>query len=188
MYESSQKKPAKNNNNLFLITGLFILVVLLVIAVFLITHNRNNNVPKPSNPTTKTTSDNGINLGPPSEAEVKNAESEKVQKIESPKTSTTEADKVIISKLSQDSSSKDLVVITELHGQNWSSCDLRLTSGPNSITKTANVIYQNTYSSCAGYSVPAKDLPGDNLTVRLIGKKSDGNSVASEAKTIQVTR
>lgn len=75
-----------------------------------------------------------------------------------------------------------VVVQTALHGSGWEECTLVLT-GNGTKTYNAKVLYQETFSTCMGFSV--SDAPGGALTATLKATNSNGETITSESVKVQ---
>lgn len=66
----------------------------------------------------------------------------------------------------QDSSSQ-VTVLTNLSSTPYGTCTLTISNGSKKITKTAEVIYQPQFSSCAGFAVNIDELGTGSWTIEL---------------------
>lgn len=148
-------------------------------------------------PITQTEDDSSINLKPATEDEIKEGEDRKLQQFNSttppvdssPNQSDTISSSVKISNLHQDSSTKDVVVQTELTGTGWEQCTLNATKASQTVTKTAKAIYQSSYSSCLGFAIQSEDFPSSgSWSFSLTALKTDGGTLTSSIKTINVIK
>ncbi len=80
-------------------------------------------------------------------------------------------------------------VQTELTGGAYQTCTLTLSSGSEVITKTAEVIYQNSFSTCMGFTISASDFPtGGVWTAKLTISKPDGGTTSSATLQTAITK
>lgn len=59
------------------------------------------------------------------------------------------------------------VVTTKLYGYSDGNCMVSLHKATQTVTRSAPVIYQSEYSSCAGFSIPVSELSSGQWTVTL---------------------
>ncbi len=74
----------------------------------------------------------------------------------------------------------DVIVLTKLYGYGSGTCNLRSIGNGKSDVQDADIIYQNEFSSCLGFSVPIDNV-GDGTWKITLTVKSGGKS---EEKTI----
>lgn len=136
-----------------------------------------------------------INLSPATEEEKNEAETKKLQELNSTTPSsnsvtptTMTSDTARISGLYQDSSTKNIIVQTELKGTRWKQCTLTMTKGNQSVVKTAKTIYQSSYSSCLGFSVDLDELSSGEWLVNLTVSTTDGSTISATNKSIDVSK
>ena len=66
--------------------------------------------------------------------------------------------------------------VTTIHTQlaNYSDglCDITITNGNNTYTNSAAIIYQSSYSTCAGFSIPSNTMPDGiwQITLSVVSK------------------
>jgi hypothetical protein len=136
---------------------------------------------------------NKINYDPPSKEDKQEAEDEKVKKIEDQSTAPAPqpvAKTVVISSATYDTSTKTVVVKTELKGSDWQTCELTASkAGSNDVVLKANVLYQSSFSSCLGFSLPADQLesPGQ-WTLTLVATDSTNNKSTSDPVSVLVNK
>lgn len=93
---------------------------------------------------------------------------------------------VSITKVWEDSS-QNVIVQTKLTGTGWKTCNLTFTQGSKTVKRSAEVIFQPEFSTCAGFSLRASEFPAEgSWSARLAGVTSTGKTVTSDAKTIKV--
>lgn len=83
--------------------------------------------------------------------------------------------------LSASNNGGSVTVMSRLSGIGDGSCNLRATNGNQSYTEEADVIYQPTYSTCAGFSVPVSELGAGNWQITVQATSIDG--VKAQATT-----
>lgn len=78
----------------------------------------------------------------------------------------------------------DVVVITKLTGSGYSqgTCTLTATNGSKSVSKTADIIYQPEYSTCAGYTIPTSSLGAGTWKLSLKVSPLNGSDLIKEAQ------
>lgn len=69
--------------------------------------------------------------------------------------------------LSARSQGNTVIVTTKLNGVPSGECNLTVTSGGESISRSADVIYNAEYSTCAGFTISKSDLPAGTWTLDL---------------------
>lgn len=170
-----------------------ILIVLSLLAGGLWLGIKNSRQDKTSTPTD--TPIEAINLSPATKEERNEAETKKLQELNSTTSSTgsvpptaTSANTARISGLYQDNSSKNIIVQTELQGTRWEQCTLTMTRGNQSVVKTAKTIYQSSYSSCLGFSVDSAELSSGQWVVNLTARTTDGSVISAPNKSIDVEK
>lgn len=80
------------------------------------------------------------------------------------------------------SANGELVVQTKVIGVSTGTCNLSVTVGAQTVQKSAPIIYQAEYSTCAGFSIPVSELTAGSATLRL-SVVSDNKEVATDQKT-----
>jgi hypothetical protein len=60
-----------------------------------------------------------------------------------------------------------VTVFTKLYGFSAGSCQLDVSSGSNTESQTAEIIYQSQFSTCAGFSVPSSKLGSGTWKIKL---------------------
>ena len=168
-----QKHKKKHTKTIAIM--LFVLAFAIAVALFFMLR-------KPADPIK-----NGINYGSPSAAEKKDAESQKLAQNEpkpdqQPAVKTTE-----ITNVYQDQNGA-VVVQTKLQGTGWQKCTITFSKqGLESVVRTADVLYQPSFSTCAGFSIPQNDFAqkGD-WTVTLTVINPNQTIDTSNTKTITI--
>ena len=61
-----------------------------------------------------------------------------------------------------------LTITTQLVNYSDGKCDLTIKNGDNTYTQTAPVIYQSTYSTCAGFNIPDNSVPHGTWQISLV--------------------
>lgn len=134
-----------------------------------------------------------INYDAPTQEEKQAGEDTKIDQIDhnnqTPAPQPGANEKATITNFTQDSATKKVTVQTELTGGTYQTCTLTLSSGGEVITKTAEVIYQNSFSTCMGFTIPANDFPtGGIWTARLTVSKPDGSTTSSATSQATITK
>lgn len=169
---------------------LLLTFLLLILAVG--SYSLYQNINRKEIPDTRTITADGetIRFAPATEAEKKQAEDNKKEQFDSSNSSTPVApsssgeSSVKIRNAYQDPSTKNAVIQTELSGSGWRKCTLTLTKGTQKVTETADTIYQQSYSSCLGFSVK---LPGAGLWfMNLSVSRNDGSTVSAAEKSVSI--
>lgn len=113
-----------------------------------------------------------INSGPSKEQEQEQKQSDdnvKQDFIENGQESTpsqpTTPDAI---ELSAQKESSSVTVLTKLHGISNGTCTLTVTNNAKTNSQTADIIYQNEFSSCAGFSVPISSLGTGTWNILLV--------------------
>lgn len=114
-------------------------------------------------PQTTQTSQETINYNPATPEEMTQVETaktddDKIKDAQAPTTPVIPADKNVVISSAEQSSNKDVVIKTQLYGIGWQKCTLTLTLGDKKVVKTADTLYQASFSTCLGFSVPYSDL------------------------------
>lgn len=81
----------------------------------------------------------------------------------------------------------DLVVQTKVTGVSTGTCTLTVTVNGQTVTKSASLIYQASFSTCAGFSVSASELTAGSASLRL-SVNSDNKEVAADQKTTTIKK
>jgi hypothetical protein len=175
-----QQKAKKSSRHLF-VPSLLLCLILIAGGGFILIHK---------SPASKSTSNKGVNFGPPNPKDVQQAENQKVKTIENePSTQQQPTNQTVsISGISQDPNSHDVIVQTKLTGPGWSQCTLKLTneSAPE-VTLTASVLYQPDFSTCEGFSVSSSSFSTAGDWVATISvTNSDGGIGTSSPVSIKV--
>lgn len=76
----------------------------------------------------------------------------------------------------------DIVISTQLKNVSDGTCDLTITSGSKTYTQTATVLYQASFSTCTGFSVPTSSLPTGTWQI-LLTVTSKGKSITQTSST-----
>lgn len=94
----------------------------------------------------------------------------------SPSTGTDSSDKIDLVTKQAGSS---VTVITKISGIGDGSCRLAVTNGDKSFSQTAEVIYQPSYSTCAGFSIPVAELGKGTWSITVSVTSADGTKTAA---------
>lgn len=134
--------------------------------------------------------DEDINYGPPSEEQLRKMDEDKVDpnKYTEPGTiDESEPSSVTITQATQIDT--NVVVQTQLIGQSWKSCELKLSKGSSIVIKTAETIYQSDHSICQGFAIPTSEFTeSGEWNVILKAAKLSGSSFQSDPTKVTVTR
>jgi hypothetical protein len=164
------------------LAAILLLAAAAVVVGLIVYKNR----PVPASPET---TGNNVTSAPSTQEEKDEAEQNKLNKIENPTDQTPATDRVVISSVSQDPNTEQVVVKTELYGSEWQKCTLTMSQGATKITREANTLYQTTFSSCLGFAINVNDFPaGGTWSAILTAYKNDGSSVASSAVEVTITK
>lgn len=82
-------------------------------------------------------------------------------------------------------SGDSVVITTQLQKIGDGTCSLEVSSGGRSHNETVDVIYQPSYSSCAGFSVPVNKLRNGTWQIT-VSATSLSNSTATASTTLEV--
>lgn len=185
-----KKKNSKNKIiKIALLAALLLLVVSAVLELTGVTHFIRNEQASPS--VTKTTGET-INYEPATEEEKNQVETsktddDKIKDSQNQTTPTTPSDKkVVISSAEQQSS--NVVVQTQLYGIGWQNCTLTLSMGDKKVTKTSETLYQQSFSTCLGFSVPTSELSAGTWKVELSVTNSDAQKHVAASTNVKVTQ
>ncbi len=166
---------------------------LLVVGVFSFAYLRGRSKSvKVSPPTSQAQKQQGVNLQPPTEQDKKDVEASKVTPNKEPRdqpASSGANDKKVILHIRQESSSKDVIVTTELYGTGWGQCTLSLQKADQKIIKQADTIFQPAYSTCKGFSIAAAEFPSSGpWVVQVSVTNSDGINRATTQETLSIIK
>ncbi|HEX8227411.1 MAG TPA: hypothetical protein VF572_06100 [Candidatus Saccharimonadales bacterium] len=178
-----QKQTAKRPLKTPVIIGVVIGILLLGGLLYFLNISRNNAASSKSQ--SGTSAPETINLNEATEEEKKASEQVKLgddKTAPAPAPNPVPADtQVTISSLTQNATSKDIVVQTKLLGTGWQDCTLTFTQNGQTVTKQAGVLFQSEFSTCKGFAVKASELPAaGQWAVNLSVSKSDGTSATDE--------
>ncbi len=167
----------KSRKNIVLIG---ILVAAILLGGFVIfAHLNRNTTPVQEAPTTD--SDPTIDV-PASTGLTPAEEDTKEQYVDSvteeapsvPDSSTASSAAINISASQKDNS---VVISTQITTIGDGSCTLSVTNGAAKYTDTADVIYQPSYSTCAGFTVPVAELGTGTWTISVSAKGLEGTTI-----------
>ena len=179
----SRKNRSRNNNWLkWLVIAIILTSIVAVLTVWLV--NRSSNAMVSNGPTA-----DEIRQSQAIDAEKKRQSIETTPtptpgaKGSSDTTSTpTNTAKSITMEISRQSNM--VIVSTRLYGIASGTCALSITNGTKSLNKTADVIYESEFSTCAGFSIPISELGNGSWTVQVTANGSgDG---ASKSQNFEV--
>ena len=78
-----------------------------------------------------------------------------------------------------------VVITAKMSGITNGTCTLTITNAGRATTKSAEVIYQPEFSSCAGFAVPVSDV-GTGLWTIALSVSAAGGQTASQTSTLEV--
>lgn len=163
------------------------LIVAIIVAVGIFFWSQQNSKNTPSSSDT-----NAINYDAPSEDEKSAGEQTKLDQ-----TNKTSDDQPVqsnpgrleISALTQDPTTRDVVVQTKLYDTTWKTCTVTFTKGSSTVTKTANVIYNADFSTCMGFAIKSSEFSSSgNWEVVLSAERSDGQRLSTPPRIISIIR
>lgn len=79
--------------------------------------------------------------------------------------------------ISAQQSGSDVTITTRLNGFADGNCTLFITNKDKTLTQSAKIIYQPSYSTCAGFSVPATQLGAGTWSINLSATPSGGSAL-----------
>lgn len=162
----------KNKNNKLLI---LLAVGAIIVGIILLGLTRNNGQ-------TATSNQNGGPTPEQTQAETKDNATGKQNFIEGSKpgsnsgsgaSPTPQSPSIELS--GRQESNGSVTVFTKLHTISSGTCDLVIKNGANQITRSASVIFQPEFSTCAGFSIPVSDLGSGNWDINLTVSTPDQN-------------
>lgn len=84
--------------------------------------------------------------------------------------------------------SGDLVVQTAIKGISDGTCTLTMTKGTSSITRSAGVLYQPSFSTCKGFVVSKTEIPASGDWKLVVSLEANGSNVASDEQNININK
>jgi len=78
-----------------------------------------------------------------------------------------------------------VTILTQLKNYSDGTCDLTITNGSNKYTQTAQIIYQESFSSCAGFSVPLNSLPTGTWQISMTVTSKDIANTKTASMEVQ---
>ncbi len=172
-----------------LITAIVAAVVVVVGAAWFqfARHTHNDTAANPQTNTTRGVND--VNYSPPSTQDKTQQDQQKQQIIDKgTSTGNTQPNvSVSISRLSQDPG-QPLFVRTIIYGTTTGTCDVVLTQGAQTVTKSFPVIVDATYSTCADAQVAAGDIPANGAWSTKVVVHSNGATAQSAPQTVNIDR
>jgi hypothetical protein len=140
-----------------------------------------------SDSTVERQTDGNINYSPPTDEEKKKSEENKLDQIENAPTGERINNEVYIENIFQDSESKQVIIQTKLLGLDWSNCEVKLTNGTITVSRTAKTLYQQDFSTCIGFAIDGTEFsPKGEWTAVLSATTLDGKVLNSDEKRISV--
>lgn len=82
-------------------------------------------------------------------------------------------------------SDNSVTILTQLKNYSDGTCDLTITNNNDTITRSAPVLYQDTFSTCAGFSIPANEMANGtwNITLSVTSKgETSAKTISAEVK------
>jgi len=78
--------------------------------------------------------------------------------------------------LSANQENSNVTITAKMQGISSGTCELAITNGSKSVNKSAEIIYQPEFSSCAGFSIQKSELGSGNWAINLTAKGDLSNS------------
>jgi hypothetical protein len=150
---------------------IFVLLMLIGGVVIIEKHRSASNIslPVPATKNTKAPSKSELEKESAANADAKQ------QFINNPPTSPSSAT-TSISLSAQTEANDTITVFTKLYGYSSGECTLTIRNAGKTVAKTAVVIYQSEFSTCAGFSIPKAELNAGDWEIKLT---VNSNSVIS---------
>ena len=183
MYSKNKNMKSRNNNK-FLKIFILIVAVLLVSFVGFKAYKYSSPKVEPVVPTG------------PSSQELKQAaavaadEKKQLETTDSPKNTTTPTSDPVtpvnssIELSAKQESNSTVTIISKLFSVSSGTCTLKIVNGSKTVTRTASVIYQPEFSTCAGFSIPISELGGGAWDIKL--ELSGGSNTGSKSIILEV--
>ncbi len=186
MYRHNKINQKKFTKKTILVSMVLVIAIVGLLAYVLRPHS-NASVSKH----TSTGAPYAVNYSPPTQADRQQVEQNKVTDIDTKTpppaptgTATPASGSTVLILSASQSSKKDLIVKTQLNGSGWKYCTLTLRSDKKTITHDADALYQSSFSTCLGYSIPSTELVAGNWTLQITAYQTDGTKVNSDVKNI----
>lgn len=175
----------QNSNPKKILVALIILLLLGGAVVFLFNRYQNSPADK-----TSVGGGNSINYGPATDQQKKEGAAIKEKALNN---STTPKEplqgSIQIASAFQEKPGAPVVVQTKLQGSGWQQCELALSQNGTIITKTANVLFQPSFSTCEGFSIPASEFSSaGEWTIKLTVTNTDTTALTAATKTITIVK
>jgi hypothetical protein len=166
----------KTHSKSFKITALVLTVLMVVLVTVYILEKRNITHVLPG-----ITPDNTQTAEQKQQTELDTEKKKNL--IESPaNTDTPPQDNSI--EITTQANSTEVVLFTKLIGYGEGTCDLSISNGGNSYNMSADIIYQNEYSTCAGFSIPISELGSGVWNISI--SASSGAKVSTKQINLEV--
>ncbi len=82
----------------------------------------------------------------------------------------------------------DLVIQTSISGTSTGTCKLVLSKGSSTVSKTASVLYQPSFSTCTGFTIPINELASGGAWKIVLTLELDGKTLATTEKEFMVQK
>ncbi len=156
----SKKKNSSQKKKIFILVAIIIFVAIATLAILEKAHVTDFvKLPAQQNP-----------QGPTKEQieeQEKIDEDRKQDFIESPETPSTPTQPGSVELTAKQESDGTVTILTKLHDVASGTCDLVITNGSKTFTQSAQVIYQPSFSSCAGFSVNKEKLGAGQWSIKV---------------------
>ncbi len=186
MVKYTSIKKAKRFPKKYTLILLFVSITFISVACFILYQKDSRRERSADQP--GVTDGSGLNLNPPSKEELTRSDEEKLNRLEVSSGSSVSQDgnPVRIQEAYYDKSLRQIVVKTELYGSAWVNCRLTVTKSSVNITRTAEVKYQQPYSSCVGFAISDERLSPGEWDIKLEGIDTSGKTKASDPRKVEV--
>ena len=87
--------------------------------------------------------------------------------------------------VSASQSGSSVTVLTQIQGVSGGSCKLTVTNGTAATSQTAQIMYQDQFSSCAGFSVPTSSVGSGSWNIAVTITPTSGSSM-TKSTTLEV--
>lgn len=81
-------------------------------------------------------------------------------------------------------SNNTVTIFSKLYGYSSGSCQLKIANGAKTYSQTAEIIYQDQFSTCAGFSIPVSKLGKGTWSIKLT--TTSGGTVKSRVISFEV--
>lgn len=174
-------KPAKSSKTAKILIAL--VAVGLAVALGWLIYSLSNESPAVEN-------NSGVNEVEPAPPELSDNEAAQKQKFIESQSDDSSADKDASQKpaslvIDASQTGSTITVTTEISSIGDGTCSLIITNGSKEYSDSASVIYQRSYSTCAGFSVPKDELGSGEWSVSIEVGGRDGRKI-SGSTTVEV--